>query len=431
MGNLVGNCQETLQIIEYLSGYDVNLNLEYQRLHNKGLGYKRSPLLTTPFRIYLSTVDRFLFSGGITPEVYRSDLEDPRSILVNQVFNENRLNATLSEVWERGSITGEVALVFSQNTLNGKPITGYKLDYYDKTEFTPEYNGNVLEGLKVLTLREFEGKTYWHKFNLYPDRFETFPLVEYGTEHRVNWDKIKETKANLWGILPSVVIQNKPNAKGRGLSDFDKASVDMAIELAIANLDNAEQHHFFSNPLFLSNDPKETLKSLKQRVQVLFSDEESPITLLQPSAIPDSSFTFKDKLKDALFEHLGISGSADNVPSDTSSITLRLLHSKSIATAENKWDNYVTNGLAPLFGKILIASAIDGQVLGVSKGDPDSYRVNFRRNRSYFPYSPLEKQQASIVAEALINLGVKPEIALKEVYPDMKTEELLEILQGS
>jgi hypothetical protein len=81
-------------------------------------------------------------------------------------------------------------------------------------------------------------------------------------------------------------------------------------------------------------------------------------------------------------------------------------------------------GFSELLEKSLRMAQVDG--LGLS-GDPE---VDFKFLAEIFPPTPTDKLQILSVAEQLISMGVKPEIALKEYYPELDSDEIVGLLQG-
>lgn len=418
---------ELIKLTEYLCGYG---GPSQGRLRERP--GKRLPMLATPLVRHLNSVNRFLFDGGITVDIPEADIEDPRQQLLDLVTKKNSASSQLSEIWRRGAISGEVCLVFFQGTENDVAANWYKISWYDRTEF--EYELDASGELKFVLTQEV--REIKEEYYIFKTKYDNQTIISYKPQ--------KWTQAHLepeidkvidhgWGIVPAQLIKNHPcnRAGERGDSEFDYAALDMATEIAIAYLDTASNHHFFGQPIYLSVDPEHTLEQLRARVNVLqkYADSDGgPVELLSPVAMPESHRLMIEDLEKNLADHLGSSWGQDSAPPDTSSVTLRLLNAKSISTAEARWQTYVIEGLQPFLGKILIAAAVDGVVSGVNYWDESTYCVEVRRKKPYFPESPIEKGQLLSNAANLTNLGIKPEVALRDYFPSLTDEQILELM---
>ena len=421
-----------LPLTNYLLGYD---GKSHGKLATIDYSEDRLPILNTPLRRHLNEVYRFLFSGGIQADVVGADNEDPRQTLINNFIETNKLNSLLYTIWEMGASTGEILLTYSQSEdKEGKPVSNYSLDLYDATEFTPIYGkSGELFSVVILKIRQIDNKDYLFKTEIDSNNFIVYPKVELRKAHNHKFTN-PEIIPHNWGVVPAVVIENLQTPLGtRGLPEFDKASLEIALEIASATLDSASNHHYFANPIFLSPDPEETRRELQARVQVLLKEPEEDggkPELLQPIPMPSSHKELVTKLEKNLAEHLGTSYGTDTAPPDTASVTLKLLNAKTISTAEERWSRYAADGLVNLLGKLLISAGVDGVLTSVNANDPSTYHLEIRRKQPYFTTTPQEKLQILTIAESLINLGVRREVALREFYPDKTDEQILSLFDA-
>jgi hypothetical protein len=285
----------------------------------------------------------------------------------------------------------------------------------------------------VLANREVDGEDMIFKAKYTATSYTFWPLVPADKATDVDWQNSGVTTPHPYRVLPGVVIRNKlGDLRARGLSDFDKAATEMATELVLQEVFSAENHWFFAHPFISSDDPDSVLDAIRKRSQVLqagsVEDSGHPI-ILQPTAMPESHDRLLDRIQRNLWEHLGISTQTDQAPPDTSSLTLRMLNAATISTAEKRWSSYVTHGLKPLFGNLLLAAAANGVLASVWPSDPETYELTISRATPYFPVAPMEKQSQLAVAETLVGLGIKREVALaREYFTELTVEQVAEMI---
>jgi hypothetical protein len=437
---LEGEEMRTLKLIEYLLGHDVpGFGVMFSEKSPEG-EKNRVPLLASPFSRHLHEINRFLFAGGLSADVVGQSAPDPRQIWVDNLIRHASLNSLLDDIWRKGAATGEIFIAFHQHTdLDGAATTMFNLCVYDKTEFEPTYDeGRNLKKVTVLSTRckksPRTGKMEDYLFK-----------VEYNHEFYIKWPEVPMEQAQRgdftppvvihhgYGCVPGVVVKNAgQDSLVRGRSQFDKGAIDMACDIAIQLSEASSNYHYFGHQIILAPDVRDTIKRLKAKSRVLeMSKDDGEPKVLDMKPVPADHPKIIDDMTRRLLSHLGTPVVQDQLSADTSSLALRLLFSGSISAAQEKWEAYVTDGLEPLFAKLLKAAAFEGILGNVNPMDPSTYTVKFSRKQPFFPESPQEKSAQLDVVERLVLLGVRKEDALAaEFWTNMSPEEILEKLEG-
>ncbi|CBA17880.1 virion structural protein [Acaryochloris phage A-HIS2] len=418
--------------IEYLFGYNMPGTA---RLFGK-LEKNRIPLLACPLQEHLNAVNKFLFDGGIMVDSVDATPEDPRQIWLDRQLEHMGIQSKLTDLWERGAITGELFLGFwMTKDPDGNMREIYDVQMYDRSEYVPVYDAyNNLIEVKVFSVYAEDGEDYVHKVNYTREAYIKWPkMTLYDCLHKELPDP--EEYPHEYRDVPGVILRNGRQIDTmRGTPEFNYGAIDMACEIAIQVCDAASNYHYFGDPKILSADPRVTLKEIQRRSQVLSKSEDerggapefmeiTPVPSGHPKFIENLTRNLRNKLGSPLVD---ASGASDG----TSSLTLRLLHTSTISTAQNKWKTYVDEGLAILFKKMLIAAAYDGILGNVNPMDSSTSMITVRRAQPFFPRSPQEMQTAATLADSLIAMGVKREIALKQVFPELTSEQILDMLEG-
>jgi hypothetical protein len=429
-----------IQTVEYLSGFSVP---GLGKLYSTKAEKNRIPLLASPFVRHMNAVNRFLFSGGVKVDVVGQVAPDPRQEWVDLMADHIKLDSLVDTIWEQGAITGEVFIAFHQNVDRfGNPTEFFDIRVYDKTEFVPQFDtwGNLeqVEVLSVRTRKDERGKLK-----------EVLFKAIFSTEFYMIWPEVDMKDAKMgrfpeptitphrYQFVPGVVIKNKgQDPTERGESQFDQAAIDMACEVVLQMADASSNFHYFGHQIIVSPDVEETVKNLRSRSRVLQKlpneDGGSP-EVLSMDPVPDNHEKFIDRIEESLMDHLGtpIVESKGGVSREVSSLTLRILHSEAIATANRKWSAYVDDGIEPLFSKLLLAAGFEGILGQVTPLNPDTHKVAITRRLPFFPESPVEKSQKLDVVDRLVILGVnKAEALSREFFTNMSAEEVLELLDG-
>jgi hypothetical protein len=322
---------------------------------------------------------------------------------------------------ERGSITGSVYWGFRPDSERY-----YRLYLYDQTEVMDYPEDSGLKGYMVQT-KHAKGYQRWG--------FTDQAYIEYhGSKNPHSFWEEKESTPHPYGFVPMVRVLNRVNDHSfKGVPSFDWVSVEMAIEICSQILSSAANYTYFGGPMLVSPDREQTLTELLGRSQVLtgkMAQELQDVGLLNMPAMPTTHKDFLDGLARNFADHMRISWVPDTPPGDTSSLTLRLLYSKTVNSAERIGARYL-GGFKELMEKILIAGAYDSLIVGVTPTKPETYELSESFRNDLFPKTPQEKQQILAVVEQLQGLGVTTEQALKEYYTDLTPDEIKELLIGA
>lgn len=400
--------QTRIRSAEWLLGYPVSAPSNW-RFGNLNQSQRR---LASPLRGFLGVVSQFSLDRGFRFDVPLATPEDPRQVFIEQLGDLNDFRRLLETALERGAITGTVYLVLDSCEC------GYVIRIYDHTECIHQ-ESEELEGYQFQVKR---GRDY--------DRWiltDSERLYYKSSQHPTSPWELDYQEPHGYPECPVVKVQNRPQDHGN-FSDpsFDWLAIELAVEILAQNLAAASNYIYFGSPFLVSPDPEQTSKELHNRKQVLTgssSPELQPLEIMGSSGMPSEHARFLEGLTKSFNEHLGISWLPDVMPGDTSSLTLRLLNARSIATSERTSDVYL-GGFEELLEKALRLAPVDGFKVS---GDPE---VEFKFISEIFPPTPTDKLQILSVAEQLISMGIKPEIALQEYYPHLDSDEIIELMQG-
>jgi hypothetical protein len=395
--------QELIKYRLYLLGYNV-----------EGMGRlvsqedERLPLLATPFRRHLNEVNRFLFDGGVNVDTRTSG---PKQDWVNEQVLRLNLSKTLENLWEQVAIYGKAYIGLHPDG-NGH----YKwvlYTSYNVKEDKVECYATDEKGLVWRT--DYEPFSY----GIYsPQKGNDFALGK--KAHR------KEYPHN-YPFAPGFEIKNS-----RG-PEFDLAAIEMATEIAVQTSAAAENFYYFGNQIIATPNRNEALEAIANRTRVLTREPESEggvPTVLDVKATPETFIKLLENLNASLADHLGSPIVHLNLRSDLSSLTLKLTYSGTIGTAQKKWQALITEGVEPIFGKMLLMAAYDEQLGSVSASDPETYKVSIMRSQPYFKESAMDRAQQLEVVDKLISLGVRPTYALASEYYTSLTEAQVDDLLG-
>lgn len=208
---------------------------------------------------------------------------------------------------------------------------------------------------------------------------------------------------------------------------FDWLSVEIATELCAQLLASSANYVYFGGPFIISSSPEQTLEELLERRQVLSGSTDAGMQsteLLQAAAMPPDHGEHLKRLTQNFCAHLGISWVPDTPPGDTSSLTLRLLHSKTYNSAQSYAHSYLDQGFKELFEQILAQATLDGVLAAISTELVVSYELEA------FPPTISEKSQVLGLVEQLISLGIKADIALQEYFTNLEPAEIQQLMIG-
>lgn len=366
--------------------------------------------LSSYLKTYLTEVNRFLFSGGLHTDVIDSNATSKLQTIVDNLYDQWNLNSKLKSLWNTTAIYGELAIIVTPNL---------DLEFYPKSEIVT-YKDNLLD---IKGYRIKEGKEYVFKRTVTDKEYITYPLVKKAREHNTDWSSLATVVAHDYGFTPYVVIKNSENLiTGRGEPEFDSVALEMAIMGNQVSFDVGENLHFFGSPLFNHPDPEETIKQLNKRVQVFMkeaNEDGGGLESVTFNAIKKEHLEYLKLLERHFKEHMGISvlDQVENL-NQMSAVALRILNSKTIGKAEEKWLNYVPNGIDKL---VELALRI--------KGTLGELKLHTVRKKPYFPDTATDKLNQVAYAESLINLGIKRDVAIqKSVFPELSLESINELL---
>lgn len=365
---------------------------------------------------YLSEVNRFLFSGGISVTLRAGD--DHRKAFLDDILRANQLNSKLESIFFEGSIGGELFILIRPT------YDSYRFEFFDSTEYTPIYENDSLQRVEVLAKRHIDGEPYLYKLVVDTETFSEWDLVPASQEQKLT-TTTPNVQDHTYGFVPGVVIKNKVSLSSkRGIPEFNYAACRIAANFAIGFFDSFENLHFFGNPILSSVDPEDTLRRLQQRIQVHEKDSTEPnssLEALRLDSLSETHLKLLDRYRQNFYSMMGIRLSTE-APREFSSLALRLLNGTTINKAETKWEAYVSDGLEPLLNKVLNVAVRDGHLVGF---DTEENAVRVSRKRPYFPLSPTDQLQSLAIAERLIDLGVDRAVALQEtVYRELSIEEI-------
>lgn len=406
-----------IKTVEWMLGYDGSAPNNW-RFSNWNKSRRR---LASPISHYLREIERFSFDRGVNYDLPEVDHDDPRQVLIRETIARNFADELVYASFERGAVTGAVHWFFRPDSEKY-----YRLYLYDSSEVQPYPQDSGENGFMV----QVKGARKWQRWG-----FTDKAYIEYRSTINPRSEWVEETVTpHPYQTIPGIQILNKVRSHDhKGIPSFDWASVEMAIEICAQLLGSAANYSYFGGPFIVSSDKQETLKELLSRSQVLSGRNDSDLQdteVLKMEAMPTNHKDFMDGLARNFSDHLGISWVPDTPPGDTSSLTLRLLYSKTISAADKVSERYM-GGFQALLEKILVAAAYDSVVVGVTPTRPETYTLERNFVQEMFPPTPLEKTQILGVVEMLQSLGVAPEIALGEYYTSHSTDQIRDIMLGA
>ena len=348
---------------------------------------------------------------------YHTDIvNDSGSIqqeFIDRVIESNKLRKLLENLFERDCVTGQAFLMFS---LDKDRL--YRLYPYDKTEVLPwDSGGEKGYQIQVKTKDGYKRKIVtdkaYYKFNSSKN------------PHSLWGDPI-EVDEHKYGFVPMVEFQHKVKIDGDAQPEYNWLSIEMALEICSQLIAAAANYTYFGGPFIVSSDPRNTLQELLDRRQVLTgrnSNDFQDTALLKMDSMPSDHPQFVDGLSARFADYHGLSWVPDRPSGDLSSLALRLLYTDTINTSESIFSAYI-DSLHELIQLLLKAGFVDS-VVGYKEVELET-----RFSTELFPPTPVEKQSLLGVAEQLISMGVRTEIALREYFPNLTTDEIADILLG-
>ena len=398
---------------EWVLGYDREAPSDWRFKNWQGSRRR----LDSPLSLYLGELERFTLDRGVTFDLADTPEDSPHQYLISKVAKENRLQDIMYLALERGVLTGAVYLFARPD-----PQRFYRVYLFDESEVIKYPQNSGYDGYMVQVETQ-DGYERWG--------FTTQEYIEYldsdnpGSE----WVESKVTP-HPYNQVPGVCIKNSIRDHSENpVASVDWLALELAIEIMGQTLTSAANYTFFGAPWFSSSQPDLTYEELISRKQVLTGSQDVGLQdteILSAPAMPDTHKDFLDRLVRNFCTHLRISWVPDTPPGDTSSLTLRLLYSKSINTAQSYGETYLDCGFLRLMAKILDMAIVDSVV-------PNLEEPEIEVNYAYevFPLTVAEKAQILGVVEQMITLGIRTEIALGEYYPGQTEDQIREKLLGA
>lgn len=371
--------------------------------------------LAAPLSHYLGEIERFSLDRVPQFDIKDQDSESPPQLLLSQVLKVNRVNDLLYQSLERGTLTGRVYLF-----LRPDPIKYYKIYLFDEGEVIkfPEESGINGYMVQVETSEGFErwGFTDTHYLEFLGSKKEDS-----------EWVLGKEVPHN-YQVVPGVEITHGIcDHSGTPKPGFDWLALELAIEIMAQMLTSSSNHTYFGSPFVVSSFPDKTREEIGLKSKVLTGSQDTTTQdteILQAPAIPDSHESLLDRLTRSFCDHLRISWVPNVPPGDTSSLTLRLLYSKSINTAQALGETYLEGGWLNLVTLLMTMAAKDNLI-------PPGLEVMVSYEQEIFPPTVTEKSQLLGLAEQLITMGIKPEVALREYFSTLSEDQIQELMIGA
>jgi len=380
------------------------------------------PVQSSPLREYVQDVNRFLFAGGVSLANHTLPDSHPSNALIDQLVKVG-INPYLDNLWELCAITGEILALVRFNYKNLP-----SLEYFDRREFTPTYDkAGKLTEVSIYTSITIDGIRYIYKVKADKSHYYEYPLVKEQYAKNYQWDSNVTLVEHNYGEVPAQVIKLNPSINSkRGKPEFNTASVNLAASIVFMEYGLDENVEFLGNPLIDSPDPRETIKALNQKKQVLQklpSDEGGGHEILQPAPLTQHELEYLKYKKEAFKRLHGITNTQETRLNDASGIALRIMNDGLISKAQSKWSQIVEAGLNPLLDLVCRLGQAQGLYnLGSFFPKCGFYLV---RKEPYFAQTEGEKIQSLEVTNRLIEMGVDRAEALKETfYTHLTLEEI-------
>lgn len=389
----------------------------------------------------MQQIDLFLWRKGI--ELYpQADRDDIRLRFIERVWKHNRTSLYLTDIWEKGAISGSVLLYVRPN---GK---SYKVSYYPANEFVPYYNGDGdLETVVINTSHQGEDrKTNYSRLRIKPGVIE-----KWSSEREIVNNSVPDSvTTNPYGLMPCVVIDNRPTGPGkRGRGEFSqfKGQIedhDWKLSQVNGNLE------FFGGPIFYSSRSQQEMTEagmVEQRsvaeaggyggsqhterikARRIFDNLEpgEQIGFATPEPITPENLNFINQTARQIRAALGsVDEGEASATSTGTSFELKTILGRAIQTASRRAESYLTFGIAEAYSLILQMAEHD-QVLPVISPETT---INWRHLGDVFQETPQDTLTKSIVGRNLLRLGVNVEECIRYLFPGKRDNEIEALLEN-
>jgi hypothetical protein len=395
---------------EWILGYDREAPSDWR--FKNWQGSKRR--LDSPISMYIGELERFTLDRQVSFDLKETQEDNPHQFLIDFASRENKLQDLMYMALERGILTGAVYLFARPD-----PKRYYRIYLFDESEVAPHPD---LQGYMV-QVETPDGFERWG--------FTDSEYIEYMSSDKPGtaWVELNRTP-HPYNRIPGVCIKNAIRDHSESpVASIDWLAIELASEIMGQTLNASANYTYFGAPWFSSSNPELTYEELLSRKQVLSGSQDAGLQetgILSAPAMPNTHADFLDRLVRNFCTHLRISWVPDTPPGDTSSLTLRLLYSKSINTAQSVGETYLNNGFLELMNLILGMSIIDKVTPSLADWELE---VNYRHE--VFPLTVAEKAQILGVVEQMISLGVRTEVALGEFYPGLTEDQIRDKLLGA
>lgn len=371
----------------------------------------------SPLHMYYGEIERFSFDRGVQFSLPRTDGTEPRAMLLNQVVRDNRLDSMAPFLFERGAVTGSTLLVYRPD-----PAKFYEILSYENQEFMELDDGYAIQ---------YHGDDgYWIRWAVTSKSYDYYEPTKFPS---TSW-KLKDQYTHPYGEVPAIEVGHRYTGHNpKPAPAFDWVSLELAAEVISQTLASASAYNYLGAPLLVSADPRQTAEELSGRARVLsgsVSPDFQDTAMLAGGGMPAHHEEFIDRLGKNYADHMRINWVPSEPPGDTSSLTLRLLYSKTIKAADRVANTYL-GGLCDVLGGVLKAAALDGILADVTPTKAETHEVRFDYQQELFPPTPQEKTSLLGVVESLIQLGIRPQVALQEYYGSHTEEEIDALLFGA
>lgn len=384
-------------------------------------------------QLYLNQIQFFLFRKGI--ELYLPEEKDDVTLnFINKIWQDNKFDLLLRQIWRVGAITGEVLLYVMP--LDG----GYKILIYPKNQFEPIYDEYFrLIGVDIKSsYKDIRGNQINKTIKILKEKIISITGSNLTTIE------------NSYGFIPCVIIQNKPSQLERSKGEFD----DLKMQIEESDWHLSQLHgnlEFFGGPIFYSSRTKAEMVEAglvenrtnsisaeggyrmpfadmgqKIRARRIFDglEEGEQIGFATPTPIDTSMVEFVKNFQKEIICALGGTPDFDLIQNSMSLFDYQNRYFQAFLTGGEKAKIYIDNGILSLYKMIVKMGAVDHKLL--------NYEVNlsWRYLGDVFPDSVNNTLNKSIVSRNLLRLGVNLKDSLRYIFSEKTDAEIEELLKG-
>lgn len=396
-------------------------------------------------QLHLQQVDLFLWRKGI--ELYPAfDSDNTRAAFLQKLWKENKTSLYLTDIWEKGAISGSILLYVRPN---GK---SYRLNYYQKEEFKPYFNADGdLETVVINTTYQVESDRGGETTRYSKIRITTNSIEKWDSDRNISDSSVPDSVTpNPYETIPCVIIDNKPCGAGkRGKNEF--AGLEGQIESHDWQVDQVHGNlEFFGGPIFYSSRSKQEMTEagmIEERHSVAAAagygstrsherikarrifdnlEEGEQIGFASPEPINGENLEFINNFALKIRTALGsVDESEIRATKNGTSFEIRTILGRTIQTANRRAESYLTFGIAQAYSLMLQMAEHDGLLAKLGH----DYDVHWRYLGDVFQESPSDLLTKSIVCRNLLRMGVNVKECLRFLFPDKRDGELETLLK--